>query len=261
VDTISQLVASISDLLLSLSESWWVLPLVTAFATIDGFFPPIPSESAVIALASLYASAGLWTRIAFLVVFSAVGAFLGDNIAYWIGRVFQPGRWRMFRRGKGRTAYAWAARQFRTKGAPLLFGARYIPVGRVAVNIVAGSIHFRYRHFLMVDGFASLTWGCYSTALGIAGGSLIHDNPILAIVVGMVMGVALGALVQKVAGKRLGLAGFDVPDAGADGEGGSESGALGGLGGSGGSGGLDDSGGSDGSGSDTDRGPDSEAGS
>jgi membrane protein DedA with SNARE-associated domain len=203
----------ITDFLMSLSQSWWVLPLVTVFATIDGFFPPIPSESVVISLASLFATSHEWPRAALLVGFAALGAFLGDNIAYAIGHFFQPGRWRMFTQGKGRAAYAWATRQFRTKGAPLLFAARYVPVGRVAVNVVAGSVHFRYRQFVLVDACASLTWGLYTTALGLAGGSLVRHNPVLDVVLGMALGIIFGVLVQKVAGKHLGLAGFDVPDA------------------------------------------------
>jgi membrane protein DedA with SNARE-associated domain len=207
-------VDAISQFLLSLSQSWWVLPLVSVFAVIDGFFPPIPSESVVISLASLYANSGEWGRSALLVGFAALGAFGGDNIAYWIGHFFQPGKWRMFTQGKGRTAYAWAVRQFRTKGAPLIFAARYIPVGRVAVNIVAGSIHFRYRQFVAVDACASLAWGVYTTALGLAGGSIVSHNPLLALAIGMVLGVGMGALIQKLVGKRLGLTGFQVDDDG-----------------------------------------------
>ena len=38
--------------ILALSASTWVYPALTGFAIIDGFFPPIPSESALIALAA-----------------------------------------------------------------------------------------------------------------------------------------------------------------------------------------------------------------
>ncbi|MDR1152582.1 MAG: VTT domain-containing protein [Bifidobacteriaceae bacterium] len=208
------IIGAISNFLLSLAQSFLVLPLVTLFATIDGFFPPIPSESVVISLASIYASAGDWGRIALLTGFAAIGAFAGDNIAYWIGHFFQPGRWRVFATGKGHTAYAWATRQFRVRGAPLLFAARYIPVGRVAVNVVAGSIRFRYAQFVAIDALASLTWGIYSTILGVVGGSVAGDNPLIAIGVGMVIGVGVGAVVQKVVGKRLGMTGFHVDDGG-----------------------------------------------
>lgn len=207
------LLDSISNLLLSLASSFVVLPLITVFATIDGFFPPIPSETVVISLASVYGGAGEWGRAALLVLFASVGAFAGDNIAYWIGHFFQPGKWRLFSTGKGHTAYAWAARQFRTKGAPLLFAARYVPIGRVAVNIVAGSMRFKYSQFVMIDSMASLTWGTYCTALGLVGGSIVGSNPILAIVVGTTLGVATGALVQKLVSKRLGMTGFEVDDA------------------------------------------------
>jgi hypothetical protein len=42
----------------ALAESPWVLAVLYAVTTIDGFFPPVPSESAVIGLAALPASRG-----------------------------------------------------------------------------------------------------------------------------------------------------------------------------------------------------------
>ena len=43
---------------LALAGSPWIFVVLYLFATIDGFFPPIPSESVVIALAALAISSG-----------------------------------------------------------------------------------------------------------------------------------------------------------------------------------------------------------
>ncbi len=54
------------------------------FAMLDGFFPPVPSERAIIALAALSIS-GSSANLARILISAAAGAFTGDQIAYRIG--------------------------------------------------------------------------------------------------------------------------------------------------------------------------------
>ena len=42
----------------ALADEWWVHPVMLALATIDGFFPVVPSESVIVSLASLSSSTG-----------------------------------------------------------------------------------------------------------------------------------------------------------------------------------------------------------
>ena len=68
----------------ALAASPWILAAVTVCVLVDAFFPPIPSESVIIAVAALSASAqgpNLWL----LVLAAAVGAFAGDLLAYAMG--------------------------------------------------------------------------------------------------------------------------------------------------------------------------------
>ena len=51
-------ISAIEGWIPALADSLWVYPALTLFALVDGFFPPIPSESVVIALASLSVSHG-----------------------------------------------------------------------------------------------------------------------------------------------------------------------------------------------------------
>ena len=60
-----------------------------AIPALDALIPLLPSETAVIALGA--ATAGSHDpRIAVLVALAACGAFLGDNLAYLVGRRFGP---------------------------------------------------------------------------------------------------------------------------------------------------------------------------
>jgi membrane protein DedA with SNARE-associated domain len=192
---------------MSLAESPWALVAVFAVAVIDGFFPPIPSETLVIAAASLFAQNADWTPgVKFehgllLALVAAAGALCGDCTAYTFGRVFNATEWRIFRSGKGQAAFAWADRTFRRTGASLLMVARFIPVGRVAVNLTAGAIKYSRRRFVMIDSFAALFWGTYSTGIGFAAGKLV-EQPLLGVAVGIVFAVVVGSVVQHFLNRR-----------------------------------------------------------
>jgi membrane protein DedA with SNARE-associated domain len=166
----------------------------------------VPSETLVVATGAAFASQGMWPWALVLAVVAAGGAMGGDLTAYTLGRVFNAGEWRFFRHGKGEKAFGWAERTFNRVGGPLLVVARYIPVGRVAVNLTAGSIHFPLRRFAICDGMAALTWGIYSAGVGYLAGHVVGDNPLLGVAVGIALAVSLGSLVQWIINRRLGKA-------------------------------------------------------
>ncbi|MFC8191391.1 DedA family protein [Cellulomonas sp. NPDC057328] len=190
---------------LELAGSPWIFPVLYAFATIDGFFPPIPSESVVIALTSLSVSTGrplLWL----VVVVAALGAFTGDQIAYQIGRHVRIRELRWFRGRRGQAVLDWAERALATRGAAFVIAARYIPIGRVAVNMTAGALGFRRSRFVLLTGIAAVTWALYSTAIGVGAGHVLgHDNPVLGVVVGVVGGLVIGLVVDWVLRRVTGL--------------------------------------------------------
>ena len=50
---------AINDFILDAAGQSWVFPLLRRCCLIDGFFPPVPSESVVVALAAIAVSAGV----------------------------------------------------------------------------------------------------------------------------------------------------------------------------------------------------------
>lgn len=180
-----------------LADSFWVFPAMYLFASIDGFFPPIPSESAVIALAALGRSTGhppLWL----LIPVAAFGAFTGDQIAYQIGKSVNVRNLGFMRGEKGQKALDWAERSLAHRGASFIIAARYVPIGRVAVNMTAGTVHYPRRRFIGLTAIAGLSWAVYSSLIGIASGTLLKGHPVLAIVVGVVFGLVLGVVIDQV---------------------------------------------------------------
>lgn len=173
-----------------------VLLILFLCCTIDGFFPPIPSESLVVGLSAIGASTGMppWWGI---IVASALGAWCGDNLAYLIGRRIGT-RWLTRRFPKVAKGLAWAERQLERRGAMIIIVARYIPVGRVAVNLTSGASGLPQRRFMLLTVVSALTWSGYSVGLGTVAGHWLHDNPLLAAAIGIVMALVLGVAVDQV---------------------------------------------------------------
>jgi membrane-associated protein len=185
----------LEDWALALAGSPWVFVVMYAFATVDGFFPPIPSESLIIAFAALSASSGE-PNLALLLLAAAAGAFTGDQIAYLIGTKVRVRDLRVMRSRRAKASLDWAERALDRRGASFIIAARYVPVGRVAVNMTAGALHFPHRRFVGLTAVAAVMWAAYSAAIGIGAGAALEGNPLLAIVVGVVGGVVLGLLVD-----------------------------------------------------------------
>lgn len=182
---------------LALAGSPWVFVAMYAFATIDGFFPPLPSESLVIALSALSASSGE-PNLALLLTVAALGAFTGDQIAYQIGTKVRVRDLRVLRSARAQASLDRAERALDRRGASFIIAARYIPVGRVAVNMTAGALGYRRRRFVGLTAVAAVMWAVYSAAIGIASGAFLEGHPVIAVVVGVVGGIVLGLVVDWV---------------------------------------------------------------
>ena len=175
------------------SESAVTYLVVFAAAGLDVFFPFIPSETIVIAAAVLAAQGGL---LIFLIVpAAALGAFVADNLAYWLGRkVGDPLVERVFTGEKGRSRLAWAEGAIRKRGPALIVLGRFVPGGRTATTVAAGTLEMPYRRFLAADAFAAVLWALYVSMLGFVGGAAFEDNvwlPLL-IALGIAGAVTLG---------------------------------------------------------------------
>jgi membrane protein DedA with SNARE-associated domain len=150
------------------------LIIFVACAT-DVLLPLIPSEGIVITAAILAAQSELLIFV--IVPAAALGAFVGDNACYWLGRgVGDPVARRFFRGEQGRERLQWAEQALDRRGAVLIAVGRFIPGGRTATTFAAGTLEMRYRSFLFADAVAALLWALYVSALGYLGGEAFKDN-------------------------------------------------------------------------------------
>src|SRR6201989_2733985 len=65
------------------NASGWAYAILFLFALLDVVIPAVPSETAVIT-AGVVASQGD-LNVGLAILFAAAGAFVGDNLVYWIG--------------------------------------------------------------------------------------------------------------------------------------------------------------------------------
>ena len=182
---------AINDFILAAAGQPWVLVLVLACCVIDGFFPPVPSESVVVGLAAVAATA----------LVAAAGAFSGDNIAYLLGRRVGTTRWSWMRGPRMQAAFRWAGRELRKRPASLILVARFVPIGRVAVNLTAGVTHYPHLRFVGLTVLSASLWAGYSVAIGLFFGQWFEDNHLLGAAIAIVCAVALGIVVDLVINK------------------------------------------------------------
>lgn len=197
MDAIHAVTNGLSELILGTAEQPWVYLLVFICCTVDGFFPPFPSESVVVGLASLVITEGV-PNAWLLILVSSLGAFAGDNIAYAVGRGVGTCRFRWMRRPRSERAFEWAGYELEKRAASLILVARFVPFGRVAVNLTAGATGYSRRRFVALTSISAIVWGSYSVGVGAVAGAWFQDNHFLGLTVAIAVAVGLGFVVDRI---------------------------------------------------------------
>jgi membrane protein DedA with SNARE-associated domain len=188
---------AIIDFLHQVMTSPWVYLALFAVALIDGFFPVVPSETAVIT-AGVFAATGEPNVFGVLAA-AALGAFAGDHVSYLIGRTggkrlrarLKPGtaRWK---------AFAWAEQALAERGGLVLVVARYIPGCRTATTVTMGAVDFPLRSFSFFDALAASSWALYSVLVGYLGGMAFEHDPFKGLLLGLGIALTITFLVELI---------------------------------------------------------------
>ena len=154
----------------------------------------VPGETALIA-AGVLASRGHFS-IAAVISVAAVGAILGDNVGYWIGRRYGRKLFLRFRRLE--PLLPRGERFFRRHGGKAVFLARFVAGVRVTGAWMAGISHMPWWRFLFWNAAGGIAWaaavGLVAYYLGRAAADLISEYGLIGggAVVGLVVIVAVG---------------------------------------------------------------------
>ena len=177
--------------------SGWAYAILFVLAFLDAIIPIVPSETSVIT-AGVVASQGD-LNLMLVVLFAAVGAIAGDNTAYFLGWRF--GRRindRFFTSEKAKRRVAWAHRQVEERGGELIVIARFIPGGRTAVTLSAGTLEYPWRKFILFDSIAGFVWALYAALLGYFGGKAFENAPWKGLLLAFAIALAVTGTIELV---------------------------------------------------------------
>jgi len=135
-----------------------------------GFF--LPGDS-LLFTAGLLSAQGILPDIWILLVTIPIAAIAGDQVGYLIGRKFGPPLFnrpdsRFFRREYVDKSAAF----FEKHGPKTVVIARFVPVMRTFVPVMAGTSRMHYRTFVTYNVLGGLLWGVGVPALGYSLGQI-----------------------------------------------------------------------------------------
>jgi membrane-associated protein len=153
--------------------------VVVVFIETGLLFPLLPGDSLLFTAGALVAQDALDFPLWLLCALLFLAAFLGDQVAYFIGHKAGP---RLFRRPDSRIfkqqyidqTYAY----FDRYGGRTVILARFVPIVRTYAPVAAGVGRMRYRTFVSYNVIGALVWGVGITVLGYALGNItfVREN-------------------------------------------------------------------------------------
>jgi membrane protein DedA with SNARE-associated domain len=181
---------------------FWIFPFVIG----DAIFPPIPSEMLVIAGGVLSAEGRVNGLL--VVLLATVASWLGDLLVFQLfkrrlSHVLDRWKWGLQFHAAVHSAIARAGRSS-TYGA--IIGLRFIPGGRLATTAAAGIANVSTRGFSLCAALGGLLWASWSVALGYFTGSATRlpfwASSLIGVGVGLVIGAVVGVIVTRRRGSR-----------------------------------------------------------
>jgi len=138
------------------------LVVVAGVIGLESIGLPFPGETVLI-LASIFAGTKHDLNIVTVVLTAAGGAIVGQMIGYVIGREF--GYWLLLRYGPylriTESRIKLGEYLFLRHGRKIIIIARFVPVLRSLVGILAGANRMPWRHFMLANVVGALAWASF----------------------------------------------------------------------------------------------------
>lgn len=179
----------------ALMDSWTIYPVLFGLSCIDALIPVLPSEAPII-LAGVYAASTGVPIPALVVLCAAAGACTGDHLTYAIGRMFADRVARVSTDTRRGRVLAVTRRLIHSRGPSALLVGRFIPWGRIAVNLLMGASGTPLRRYSPYDVVGVLIWAVYGLSLGYLGGAAFERNAVAGVLLGLGIALAVTAVIE-----------------------------------------------------------------
>ena len=179
------------------SSSPWFYVIIFVIAVFDSVLPIVPSETLVI-IGGVSAGSGSLS-ITLVILCAAGGAFIGDNLSYFLGR--EASDWvikRRTRTEKGAKQMAKIIEQLHDRGGMLLITARFIPGGRTLLTLSCGVTRQPRKWFVGWAVVAASVWSLYASLLGFVGGKSFADNHTKAFLIAFAGAFGVTVLIEAI---------------------------------------------------------------
>lgn len=168
---------------------------VLVFVGIESIGIPFPGETMLVT-AAIYAGTTHRLNIVVVIAAAAIGAIVGDNIGYAIGRA---GGYRLLRRyGKyirlEEPRLKLGQYLFRKQGSKVVFLGRFVSILRTFAAFLAGVNLMHWRRFLLYNAAGGITWASiYGVGAYLLGGRIATFSAPVNIALGVIAVIAIVA--------------------------------------------------------------------
>lgn len=132
-------------------------------------FPWLPGESLIFLTASFIAFHPVLKMEIVIPVFF-LAAFIGDTVNYFIGRSLS--RWQWLAKRVNGPAMVKAHQLLEKHGIKTIAFGRFVPLIRTFVPLIAGTMHFDFRRFMVGNLLGVIVWVLLASVVGYYFGSI-----------------------------------------------------------------------------------------
>ncbi|MGV0433712.1 DedA family protein [Corynebacterium ureicelerivorans] len=190
------MVDSLIDFLHTLMAMPVFYPIVVVLIIADALAPVVPSETVLNLAGAFSASRGVPNAWG-VILAAIIGGIIGDNICFALGGKLIHRVDSLDPESKAGQAIQWVRRNMNRGAGATIIVARFIPWARWVATIVLGSVRYDWFKFVFFDTLGVIFWAFLSVGVGYLGGRILQDYPLLAMLLGVVLGSTVGYLIQK----------------------------------------------------------------
>ena len=137
---------------------YWVAFFAAFLETLLGVGLILPGSTLLLLLGALAAKGYL--SVEYVIFFAILGATLGDNLNYFLGKHFGD-RWLKKDYWFLKAQHLDKSREFLNKhGAKSVFLGRFVPTVKEIMPFIAGSVHMNHGKFMLWNVLGAIGWGC-----------------------------------------------------------------------------------------------------